>query len=145
MRFRGNKRLSLHSIRPSAAALLFALAHGAAAHDIPSDAVVRAFIKPEGQRLRLLVRTPLSTMRDLDVPEIEHGYLDVLRFAPQLPNAATLWISGSIDIYEGETRLPQPRVAATQVSLVSDPSFASYEEALQHVTGPKLTNDAHVF
>ncbi len=141
MRFRGNKHLSLLF----AVALLFALAHGAAAHDIPSDAVVRAFVKPEGQRLRLLVRTPLVAMRDLDIPELEHGYLDVARLAPQLPDAATLWISGFIDMYEGDARLPKPRVVATQVSLPSDASFASYDEALAHVTGPKLTSDAHVY
>src|SRR5579862_9554885 len=144
MRFRGNKDLSLYSTRLSSAALLLALAQGATAHDIPSDAVVRAFVKPEGQRLYLLVRAPLGAMRDLDIPELEHGYLDVVRLAPQLPDAATLWISGFVDIYEGESRLPKPRIVATQLSLASDTSFASYEEALAHVTGPKLTNDAHV-
>ena len=84
-------------------------------------------------------------MRDLDIPELDRGYLDVAALAGQLPDVATLWISGFIDIYEGETRLPKPRVAGTQLSLASDTSFASYEEALAHVTGPKLKNDAHVF
>ena len=33
-----------------------------AAHDIPADTTVRAFIKPDGQRLRFIVRVPLSML-----------------------------------------------------------------------------------
>ena len=40
-----------------------------------------------------------------------------------------------------ETRsLPKPRIVDTRLSLESDPSFASYDQALAHLTGPKLTN-----
>ena len=41
---------------------------GAAAHDIPYDATVQAFVKPAGPHLDLLVRVPLKTMRDVDFP-----------------------------------------------------------------------------
>lgn len=126
------------------AALILAISYGAAAHDIPSDATVHAFLKPSGQRLRLLVRVPLKAMRDVDFPERDGGYLDLERLAPLLPDAAALWISNSIELYEGSIRLTKPRVVATQVSLDSDKSFASYEEALAHTLGPKLTNDANV-
>ena len=34
----------------------------ARAHDIPSDVTVRAFVKPEGQVLRVLIRLPLRTV-----------------------------------------------------------------------------------
>ena len=40
-----------------------------AAHDIPNDVTVQTFLKPEGQRLRLLVRVPLGAMRDMDYPK----------------------------------------------------------------------------
>ena len=32
------------------------------AHDIPSDVHVQAFVKPEGQRLQVLLRVPLGAM-----------------------------------------------------------------------------------
>ena len=35
------------------------------AHEIPPSVVVRAFVKAEGQRLRVLVRVPLEAMRDV--------------------------------------------------------------------------------
>jgi hypothetical protein len=126
-------------------ALALAQPYLAVAHDIPKDATVQAFVKPAGQRLRLLVRVPLKSIRDVDFPEQQHGYLDLVKLAPLLPDAATIWISGLTEIYEGEIRLPNPLVVATQISLESDKSFASYEEALAHVTGPKLANTANVF
>src|SRR5204862_6240284 len=112
------------------AALFLALLAGAAAHDIPSDATARVFLKPTGQRLNLLVRVPLKAIRDVDFREREHGYLDLEYVDPLLPDAAMLWIGNFAELYEGETRLPKPRVVATRLSLESDKSFASYERAL---------------
>ena len=40
--------------------LVLVLSSRAAAHDIPNDVTVRAFLRPEGQRLRLVVRAPLG-------------------------------------------------------------------------------------
>src|SRR5262245_20186343 len=87
---------------------------------------------------------PLKAIRDLDFPERERGYLDVEKLSTQLPDAATLWISNFVEIYEGDNRLPAPRLAATQVSIESDRSFASFDEAFAHITGPKLTSSANV-
>ena len=106
-------------------ACVLSLPGGVSAHDIPVDAAVQAFVKPAAQRLYLLVRTPLKTMRDVDFRERQGGYLDLEKLAPLLPDTATVWISDFIDIYEGATRLPKPRVVATQVSLESDRSFTS--------------------
>ena len=130
------------SVRPSLflPALFFLNAAAAPAHDIPSDATLHMFVKPISERLQLLVRVPLKTIRDLDFPERERGYLDIEKLAPRLPDAATVWISDFVEIYEGKIRLPRPRVVATQVSIQSDRSFASFEEALAHITGPKLAN-----
>jgi hypothetical protein len=105
---------------------------------------VYIFVKPAGERLRLLVRVPLKAIRDLDFPERAGGYLDVEKLAPLLGDAAKVWIAGFVEIQEGGTRLPSPWIAATQVSLESDRSFGSFEAALHHVTGPKLSSSAHV-
>jgi hypothetical protein len=127
-------------------ALLFvAPAHPLAAHDIPSDATVQMFFKPAGNHLNILVRVPLKTMRDVEFPERDQGYLDFDRVDPMLREAASLWVSDFIDVYEGDERLPKPRIAETRLSLESDPSFASYDQALAHVTGPKLSNGTAVF
>jgi HupE / UreJ protein len=120
--------------------LIIALAMSvcAGAHDIPNDVTVQAFLKPEGQRLRLLVRAPMKAMRDVEFPEKGPGYLDLARTGPFLADAATLWIADAIAIYENDSRLPKPQVVATMVSLESDRSFATYEDALAHVTGAGL-------
>jgi hypothetical protein len=127
------------------ALLFFAVALCAAAHDIPSDATVQMFFKPDGNHLYILMRVPLKTMRDVEFPERGQGYLDFDRVDPALHEAATLWLSDFIDVYEGETRLPKPRVVETRLSLESDPSFASYDQALAHLSGPKLTNGMSIF
>jgi hypothetical protein len=125
-------------------AALSLLPHVAAAHDIPSDIVVHVFVKPEGQRLQVLLRMPLRAMRDVDFPETPQGYLDVERLAPQLPNAATVWISDFIRIQENQKPLPRARITATQISLPSDRSFTTFDEALKHAAGPMLPNSANV-
>ena len=140
----GNKVLSSFRLPTFLVAVILAHAGRAPAHDIPNDLTIHAFVKPAGGRLQLLVRVPLKAIRDLEFPEWRRGYLDVEKLAVKLPDAATLWISNFVEIYEEDTRLPKPRLAATKVSLESDTSFASFEEALAHITGPGLTNNANV-
>src|SRR6266849_6246632 len=123
------------------AALVGAVPLRAAAHDIPTDVRVNAFVKPDGQRLSLLVRVPLKAMRDVDYPRRGAGLLDLARADAALRNAATLWIADSVELYENDRRLGPPRVVDARVSLESDKSFASYEQALAHVTGPRLPHN----
>ena len=125
-------------------AILLLLTSAAAGHDIPNDVTVQAFFKPSGRHLQLIVRVPLKAMRDVVFPERGPGYLDLPKVDPLLPGAAMLWLGNFIDIYDGDTRLPAPDVAATRISLESDRSFTSYEQAIADVTGPKLTNETNV-
>jgi hypothetical protein len=127
------------------AASLLLLPWRAPAHDIPNDITVRAFVKPEGVHLHLLVRVPLKAMRDVNFPERGPGYLDLARASAVLPEAATLWIANFIELYEDGARLAKPQIVATRVSLPSDRSFTSYDDALAHVTGPPLSNDTNVY
>jgi len=115
------------------------LAGCAGAHDIPSDVTLQAFLKPEGRRLNLLVRTPLPAIRDVTFPERGPGYLDLERTEPLLADAALQWIGDFVQLYENDAPLTRrPRVAGVRISLGSDRSFASYEQAAAHITGPKL-------
>ncbi|MBL8176455.1 MAG: HupE/UreJ family protein [Bryobacterales bacterium] len=121
------------------AKILFAIllaAGPAAAHDIPADVRVQAILKPVGTRLHLLVRVPLRAIRDIAFPETAGGYLDVERLAPLLPDAARLWIAQPVRIEENGVLLGESRVTAVRISLPSDRSFTSYEEAMRHVRTP---------
>ena len=119
-------------------ALVLLAAAGASAHDIPTDVTVQAFLKPDGQRLRLIVRVPLDALRDMGVPTTADGVMDLPRLDPMLADNVMLWIGQNIDLYEHNTHLPAPRLAAWQLSIPGDRSFTSYDEALAHVTGPRL-------
>jgi len=126
------------------ATLLF-LPWRAPAHDIPNNVTVQIFAKPQGQRLHLLVRVPLKAMRDVNFPERGPGYFDLARAGAMLPEAATLWIANFIEIYEHDARLSKPQIIATRISLPSDRSFVSYEDAFAHLTAPPLSNDTNVY
>ena len=117
------------------------------AHDIPNDVTIQTYVRPEGQRLRLLVRVPLVAMRDMDYPRRgakNSGLLDVARADSTLRDAATLWVADSLDVFEEDTKLAYPRVAEVRASLESDRSFATYDEALAHLTGPRLPDDTEL-
>jgi HupE / UreJ protein len=121
-----------------AAALALVLPDPAAAHDIPNDITIRAFMKPEGSRLRLVIRVPLASINDIDWPLKSDGTLDLARADRALHDASTQWLADFIELYEGNTRLGYPRVVDVRASLPADGSFDSYDRALAHVTGPAL-------
>lgn len=134
--------MSLSSVRGRAialaGALLLALPVVEFAHEIPFRVTILAFVKPEGHVLRLVVRVPLEAMRDMEYPLHGAGYLDLAATDSLLPDAARTWIANSVNIYEGGAKLGDAKIVATRISLPSDPSFATYEAALAHVTGVGL-------
>jgi hypothetical protein len=117
----------------------------AAAHDIPNDVRVLAYVKPEGQRLALAVRVPMIAMREVDFPTRGGGYLDLARAEPALRNAARLWLLANLDVFEGDERLDKPVLRQARVSLPSDRSFESYERAIAHLEGPRLASDLELY
>ncbi len=127
------------------AALLLAAPYPAAAHDIPNDVAVQVMVRPAGERLDLLVRAPLKAMRDIDFPKRGPGYLDLARAGPSLRAAAAVWLADAIELYEGDDRLPKPRIVAVRTALESDRSFASLEEALAGLTGAPLSPETQVY
>jgi hypothetical protein len=131
-------------IPPLAAALVFvvlATPTFAGAHDIPADVTIQIFLKPEGHRLRFLVRVPLEALRDLSVPTRpgnNANSVDLARLQPLLAGAATVWVGQNVDLYENGSPLPASSLLDLRVSLPTDRSFGSYGDALAHVTGPRL-------
>ena len=126
------------SVIALAALLVLVVPSVPAAHEIPARVTILAFVKPEGQRLRLVVRVPLEAMRDMEFPLHGPGYLDIARVDALLPDAAKLWIADNVQLYEGDTRLVDARITAAHVSLPADRSFTDYESAVAHVTGAPL-------
>ena len=116
-----------------------------AAHDIPVDVTVQAYIKPAGERLQLLVRVPLKAMRDVDYPRRTGGYLDLARASPALREAAALWIADNLQLYENDRLIASPNIVDARISLETDKSFATFEGALAHLKAPRLPNDTAVF
>ena len=125
-------------------ALLAALPAGLGAHEIPAEVTIHAFVRPEGDRLRLVVRAPMAAMRDINFPARGPGYLDIGRVDPFLRSGATLWIAGAVRLLENDTPLPAPQIAAIRVSLPSDRSFVAYDSALAHTTGTPLPADTEI-
>jgi hypothetical protein len=120
-----------------------------AAHDIPNDVTVQAFLKPDGQRLRLLMRVPLQAMRDMDYPKPRgtrnSDLFDLSRGETTLRDASTLWLSDFLDLYENGDKLGAPQVVSVRAALQSDKSFASYDEAIAHLSGPGLPETTEFF
>jgi hypothetical protein len=115
-----------------------------AAHEIPRSVTVQAFVKPEPSRMRVIVRVPLSAMRDVQWPETADGTLDAERAQPLLIDAATQWIVPTLEIKEGTTALPRPTLVSARISLPSDRSFHSYEAALSHVLAKAAIDEARL-
>jgi hypothetical protein len=128
-----------------AATLACAVALSAAAHDIPTDVKINAFIKPAGKRLELLIRVPLAAMIEVDMPTRGPGYLDLSRVDEALRNATKLHLIDNIIVYENGAPLPPPRIIYARISLASDRSFTSYEQARTHVEGPRLSDDLELY
>lgn len=125
-------------------ALVLALSVQPRAHDIPRDVTVQAYVKPDGTRLRLLLRVPLAAMRDVDVPTRPNGSLDLARVDGVLRHAAVLWLRDAVEVYEENAPLAPPGLVAARVSLPSDRSFTSYQEALASVTGDPLPENTEL-
>ncbi|MEP6782950.1 MAG: HupE/UreJ family protein [Acidobacteriota bacterium] len=119
--------------------LLIALAPRLSAHEVPNEVTVLGYVHPEGKTLRLLVRAPFKSMRDIDVPTRQNGFLDFSKMEAAERHAAQVWIRDFVEVYENGKQLTVPVIAATRTSLPSDRSFESYDAALANVTtGAKL-------
>jgi hypothetical protein len=114
------------------------------AHEVPSDARAQLFVKPEGSRLRLLVRVPMASINDVNWPETGTGMLDLSRADRELRNAVHQSIIDFTEVYENGRRLGEPTIVVARASLPSNPAFDGYETALAHLTGPPLPADTEL-
>ena len=128
------------------AVLLAGLAPRISAHEVPNEVSIVGFVRPEGQTLRLLLRVPLNSMRDIEIPMLQNQFLDFSRIDRALNDAATIWLRDYVELYENGNRLGTPTVLAVRVSLPADRSFESYDAALANLlTGPRLGQETQIY
>lgn len=108
------------------------------AHEIPVDVTVRAFVKPDGDVLRMIVRVPLESLRDILLPTRGDVFLDLAQADGAISAGVELWIAQGTRFFEGGVDLGPPRTAAVRVTVPSDPFFDSYDVALSHVRSAPL-------
>ena len=98
---------------------------------MPSDVLVQMFVRPSANHLIVLVRLPLISLLNINLPKRGEDFLDLAAIEPSLRDAAQA-TADAVDFFEDGNKLATPRIGAVQVSLPSDPSFTSYQSALAH-------------
>jgi hypothetical protein len=117
----------------------------ATAHEVPNEVTLIAFVKPQGKTLTLLIRAPMESLRDVDVPLKPNGFLDLSRIDTPMRDAAQLWIRDFIQVSENGHALGRPTLVAARVALPSDRSFTSYNSALAGIRGAPLPADTEMY
>lgn len=108
------------------------------AHEIPATVTIQTYLRAEGDILRMLVRVPLGSMRDIQFPLRGPGYINIADADPFMRDAAVLWLVDYIQLFENDSLLSDVEVVATKISLPSDRSFSTFDTALAHILGPPL-------
>jgi hypothetical protein len=114
-----------------------------AAHDIPSEVHLHAFVVPEATRLHLLVRIPLVLLLNVDLPKRGAGFLDLARVDDALGPALAA-VDQAFHLYENGARLTRADSRA-RISLPSERAFDSHDRARALIAGPRLPETTDVF
>lgn len=117
----------------------------AQAHDIPSRVTVYVFVKPEGNQLNVLLRVPMEALGEIVFPTRGPGYLVISEADFELQDAARVYITESINFFENGVALEDKALERVRVSLPSNRSFSSYEEAYANIMSPPLGDDVNLF
>jgi hypothetical protein len=128
--------MKLRGLRVAAWSLLAcaaAYAQIVGAHEFKLDAVINAFVKIESDEAQLVVRAPLYLFKSAKFP-VNNVEIDIDKSAPAIERALAAFQK---DVTLSENG--QPLVAShamARLSLPSDRSFETYEQAAKHVSEP---------
>lgn len=103
-----------------------------AAHEVPAAVEVNIWLRPQAERLDLLLRLPLRALRDIPFPELPNGELDTARLAPALPPAIKTNLLDALALKANGQSVSPYRIEHVQLSLPSDRSFEDFSAALAH-------------
>lgn len=115
----------------------------ACAHDIPGELRMHALVRVHDDQLRVLVRVPLALLLNLDLPKRGNGYLDLAHVQGAMPRAIAATAKDLVFLEDGQRLVPVH--SAARISLPSDRSFQSYEQALASIRGAGLPPTTDVF
>tara|TARA_B100001113_G_scaffold199644_1_gene163572 strand:+ start:178 stop:1377 length:1200 start_codon:yes stop_codon:yes gene_type:complete len=101
---------------------------------------VRTIIKPDEDKINLLIRVPLEAMRDMNFPTTGPGYLELEKMPELTMDAAEIWLGNFIDVYEEKNKIKDWQIEKTRISLPSDRSFGQYNTAYNSMFSPSLNN-----
>jgi len=142
---KANHPVSLVSVACVAIILAALTASRAVAHEVPTDVVIQTILKPDPDGIEFLVRVPLEAMRDVNFPQSGPGYLVISQAQETLRDAAVIWIAREVDLFENSEHLDQWQIVAARLSLPSDRSFDSYEQARASFDNPPLPDDSELY
>lgn len=127
--------------------ILFAAAPGVShADDVPLSVAVQAYIKPEGNKLTVLLRVPMDALGEVDFPT--RGVPGSLIFSEAdgaLETATNVYILNALQLFEDDRMLDQKHLERVRVSLPSDRSFNSYEQAIENVGRDRLSDTVDLY
>jgi hypothetical protein len=106
---------------------------------------VYAFVKPEGNQLNVLLRVPMEALGEIVFPTRGPGYLIISEADFELQDAARVYITESIAFFENGVELEEKSLERVRVSLPSNRSFSSYDDAYANITSPPLSDDVNLF
>jgi hypothetical protein len=127
-----------------AALIALTLQAVAVAHDIPDEIAVQSYVRPQQNQLQVLLRIPLLAIADANLPKDGTGYLAMPYIDAALREAANQ-ISNGIVFLERDERLIRYEMANARISLPSDRSYDSYDNALARVRGAKLPDTTQIY
>jgi len=108
-------------------------ARGVHAHEFKLDAVINAFVRIEPAEAQLVIRAPLYLFKSARFP-VNNVEIDVDKSGPAIERALAA-IEKDIALFEDDRRLTASK-AVGRLSLPSDRSFESHEQATKHVAEP---------
>jgi len=152
---RENKRIMAFFIRKTAkttlnlliamTVLISSMTTMAKAHDIPASVTVHMYVKPEGKTLQLLLRVPLESMSELVYPTWGPGYLDFENADPVLLDAASVYITDELRVYENGVSIEDKTITAYRAESPQNRSIQTWETAIENINKPPLKNDERLY
>src|SRR5437588_1024757 len=113
----------------------------ASAHEFKLDAVINAFVTIEPGEAHLVVRVPVYLFKSAKFPN-NGTEIEIAQSGPALERALAAF-QQDIVLFEDGHRLTASK-ASGRLSLPSDKSFDSYNDALRHVADP-VTPDTQIY
>src|SRR4051812_44820718 len=104
------------------------------AHEIPSSVIVRMTVTQDSSGVRVVVRVPLESIRDIDFP-LRPGtpYVDLRRADSLLGQAAETWIQASMRIADGGLPIAG-RLGRTRLTINGTPVAAEAAVPVQSLS-----------